>query len=90
MKITLEGTLPEIKKQVNDLWPLRTDYDDKVEQRRLKHVRLWCDNHKGAKIDMIRFVRDVMDWSLYDSKVFVDANYRHMSFLTHEKLDVPS
>ena len=85
MKITLEGTLPEIKKQVNDLWPLRTDYDDKVEQRRLKHVRIWCDNHKGPKIDMIRFVRDVMDWSLYDSKVFVDTNYRHMSFLTHDR-----
>ena len=84
MKITLEGTLPEIKKQVNDLWPLRTDYDDKVEQRRLKHVRLWCDNHKGAKIDMIRFVRDVMDWSLYDSKVFVDTNYPNMSFLSHD------
>ena len=90
MKITFEGTLPEIKQQISDLWPLRTDYDEKAEQRRLKHVRLWCDNHKDAKIDMIRFVRDVMDWSLYDSKVFVDANYRHMSFLTHEKLDVPS
>ena len=85
MKITLEGTLPEIKKQVNTLWPLRTEYDDKIEQTRLKQVRLWCDNHKGAKIDMIRFVRDVMDWSLYDSKVFVDANYRHMSFLTHDR-----
>ena len=85
MKITLEGTLLEIKKQVNDLWPLRTDYDDKVEQQRLKHVRIWCDNHKGAKIDMIRFVRDVMDWSLYDSKGFVDTNYRHMSFLTHDR-----
>ena len=85
MKITFEGTLEEVKKEIGKLWPLRAAIDEHIEQRRLKHVRLWCDNHKGAKIDMIRFVRDVMDWSLYDSKVFVDTNYRHVSFLTHDR-----
>jgi len=81
MKITFEGTLEEVKKEIGKLWPLRKEYDEHVEQRRLKQVRDHCDTFTGSKIDMIRYVRDVMDWSLYDVKGWVDAKYPNLKFL---------